>query len=189
MRKLVLGLVVLLTMGDSCNNGVVGVQDYGSVTGRVLDATTNQPIANAIVSVGSLFVTSADGQGAFTIPHVPVGQQAVIARMPGFTTDSTTVRVRKDQTAQAGYLRLVSMTKPAAVSTLPPPPTPTPEATVVPTWVPPSPSGSASPTPPPVSTPIPMTPTPPPAPPTATPVPAMVTATQTPAPAPSGSPL
>lgn len=147
MRKLVLGLVVLLTMGDSCNNGVVGVQDYGSVTGRVLDATTNKPIADAIVSVGSLFVVTADAQGAFTLPHVPIGHQSVAARMAGYTTDSETLTVHKNETAQAGYLRLVPLTKPAAVPTLQPPPTPTPEVTIVPTYLPPgyTPSPAASP--------------------------------------------
>lgn len=152
MRKVVLGLVVLLTMGDSCNNGVVGVQDYGSVTGRVLDATTNRPIADAIVSVGSLFVITTDAQGGFVLAHVPVGLQTVTARMPGFTTDATSLRVKKDATAQAGYLRLVPLSKPDAVPTLPPPATPTPLVTVVPTYVPPaavtpSPSPSPSPTP------------------------------------------
>jgi Carboxypeptidase regulatory-like domain len=144
MRKVVLGLVVLLTMGDSCNNGVVGNQDYGIVTGRVLDATSNKPIADAIVSVGSLFVITADGQGGFTLPHVPVGLQTVTARMPGFTTTTTQLRVRKDTTAQAGYLRLVPLNKPDAVPTLPPPATPTPLVTIVPTYVPP---GVASPSP------------------------------------------
>ena len=149
MRKVVLGLVVLLTMGDSCNNGIVGVQDYGSVTGRVLDATSNRPIADAIVSVGSPFVITADAQGGFTLPHVPVGLQTVTARMPGFTTDATQLRVRKDLTAQAGYLRLVPLSKPDAVPTLPPPATPTPQVTIVPTYVPPgavtpSPSATAS---------------------------------------------
>jgi hypothetical protein len=149
MRNLVLGLVLVLAMGDSCNNGVVGVQDYGSVTGRVLDATTNRPIANAIVSVGSLFVITADAEGAFTLPHVPVGLQTVTARMPGYTTDAGSLRVRKDATAQAGYLRLVPLSKPDAVPTLPPPATPTPQATVVPTYVPPgyTPSPGASPMP------------------------------------------
>jgi hypothetical protein len=137
MRRLVLGLVLLLAMGDSCNNGIVGNQDYGGVTGRVLDATTNRPIANAIVSVGSLFVVTADAQGAFTLPHVPTGLQVVTARMAGFTTDSTTLRVKKDVIAQAGFLRLVSVTKPDAVPTLPPPATPTPEVSIEPTYVPP----------------------------------------------------
>src|SRR5271154_12338 len=100
MRNLVLGLVVFLAMGDSCNNGVVGVQDYGSVTGRVLDATTNRPISAAIISVGSLYTASADGYGAFTMQRIPIGQQTVTARMPGFTTVSQVVRVRKDATSQ-----------------------------------------------------------------------------------------
>ena len=75
MRNLVLGLVLLLALGDSCNNNVVGVQDYGNVTGRVLDATTNRPIANAIVSVGSLFTATADMNGAFTLQHIPIGSR------------------------------------------------------------------------------------------------------------------
>lgn len=147
MRRVILGLVLLLTMGDSCNNNVVGVQDYGSVTGRVLDATTNRPIADAIVSVGSLFVSTADAQGAFTIPRVPVGLQQLTARMPGFTTVTVQVRVKKDTTAQAGYLRIVPITKPEAVPTLAPPPTPTPEATAMATYLPPGYTPSASPSP------------------------------------------
>ena len=152
MRKLILGLVVLLTMGDGCGNGVVGVQDYGAVTGRVLDASTNQPIGNAIVSVGSLYTTTADPQGAFTLPNIPIGQQTVTARMAGFTTASHAVSVKKDKTAQAGYLRLLSLAAPVGQPTLPPPATPTPIASEVPTWTPPasptpSPSPAASPTP------------------------------------------
>lgn len=136
MRKLVLGLVFLLSTADSCGNGIVGVQDFGTVTGRVLDASTNQPIPNAIVSVGSLYTGTADAGGAFTLSRVPIGQQPLSARMPGFNTVSMTVVVKKDKTTQAGYLRLVSVTKADSVPTLPPPPTPTPEVTIVPTYVP-----------------------------------------------------
>jgi len=155
MRRLILGLVLLLTMGDSCNNNVVGVQDYGSVTGRVLDATTNRPIPDAIVSIGSLFVSTADALGAFTIPHVPIGLQQITARMPGFTTVTITVRVKKDLTSQAGYLRIVPIAKPDAVPTLPPPPTPTPEATAMATYLPPGYTPSASPSPSPAASPRP----------------------------------
>ena len=143
MRNIVLGFVLLLAMGDSCSNGVVGVQDYGSVTGRVLDATTNKPIPNAIVSVGSIFTATADSFGAFTMPRIPIGSQTVTARAPGFTTSSVDVRIHKDRSASAGYIRVVPLSKPASVSTLPPP---APEPTAVPsaleTWTPPSPSPS-----------------------------------------------
>lgn len=143
MRRLLLGLVFLLTVADSCNNGVVGVQEYGSVTGRVLDAMTNKPIANAIVSVGSLYTGTADANGGFTLSRIPIGQQTVAARMPGFTTTSSQVRVRKEQTTQAGFLRLVPITRAESVPTLPPPPTPTPQVSEEPTF---NPAASASPT-------------------------------------------
>lgn len=145
MRRLLLGVVFLLTVADSCNNGVVGVQDFGSVTGRVLDAMTNHPIANAIVSVGSLYTATADANGAFTLPRIPIGQQTVSARMPGFSTASSPIRVRKSETAQAGFLRLVPITKPASVPTLPPPPTPTPQVSTEPTYNPAAPPPSGSP--------------------------------------------
>ncbi len=144
MRRLILGLVFLLTVADSCNNNIVGVQDYGSITGRVLDATTNRPISHALVSVGSLYTTTADTQGAFTLPKVPIGLQTVDARQPGYTTAAATVRIKKNVTTQAGYLRLVPIANPASVPTLPPPPTPTPMASVEPTWSPPSPAASAA---------------------------------------------
>ena len=142
MRNIVLGLVLLLAMGDGCSNGVVGVQDYGSISGRVLDATNNKPVPNAIISVGSLFTATADAQGAFNLPHVPVGDQSVTARAPGFTTASQDVRVHKDHPATVGYLRIVPLSKAQGVSTLPPPPTPVPPTpSPVPTWEP-SPSTS-----------------------------------------------
>ena len=50
MRYAVLGMLLLFALGDGCSPppNVVGVQDYGQVTGRVLDAMTNRPIPNAL---------------------------------------------------------------------------------------------------------------------------------------------
>ena len=144
MRNLVLGLVMLLAMGDSCSNGVVGVQDYGSVTGRVLDATTNKPVPNAIVSVGSLYTVSADPQGGFTMPRIPIGTQTVTARAAGYTTANVDVDVAKNRNSTAGYLRIVPVA--STVPTLPPPPTPTPSPGPEMSVAPPSPP-APSPTP------------------------------------------
>lgn len=136
-RIAVLGLVLLLTMGDGCSNpNVVGVQDYGSVSGRVLDSTTNRPIPNAIVSVGSLYTATAGADGAFTFNTIPVGVQTVTARAPGFTTESKELEIAKNRGGSVGYLRLTPVAKPASLPTLPPPATPTPS---------PDPDDSASP--------------------------------------------
>ncbi len=94
-------------MGDRCNNGVVGVQDYGRVTGRVLDAMTNRPIPDAMVSVGSLFV-SGRRPGGFMLAHVPVGFKPSRHVCRALRHRRIAVaRRKKIVTAQAGYMRLV----------------------------------------------------------------------------------
>ena len=146
MRYLVLGMIVLFSMGDGCSApNVVGVQDYGQVTGRVLDAMTNRPIPAALVSVGSLYTTSADARGAFMLERVPAGDQTVTARAPGYSTAGGDVTVMKDRTVSVGYVRLVPLVHPAAQATLAPPPTPTPVP--APSASPSETPGSASPMP------------------------------------------
>ena len=68
MRYAVAGMLLLFALGDACSPSpnIVGVQDFGRVAGRVLDAMTNRPIPNALVSVGSLYTTRADANGGFT---------------------------------------------------------------------------------------------------------------------------
>ncbi len=129
MRYLVLGMIVLFSLGDGCSApaGVVGVQDYGQVTGRVLDAMTNRPIPAALVSVGSLYASSADARGAFVLERVPAGDQTVTARAPGYATAQGDLTVIKDRTESVGYLRLVPLVHPEGQATLAPPPTPVPQ--------------------------------------------------------------
>jgi hypothetical protein len=130
-------LVLLGADGGGCSQpGVVGVQDYGSIDGRVLDATTNEPIANALVSVGSLFTTTSDAKGGFILDHVPIGQQTVTVRDAGYHDVSVTLQVMKDQSSSAGYARLVPVAMPAGMTTLPPPPLPSPTPTQTPSPAP-----------------------------------------------------
>jgi Carboxypeptidase regulatory-like domain len=129
MRYFVLGALLLFSLGDGCSSspGVVGVQDYGQVTGRVLDAMTNRPISAALVSVGSLYTASADARGAFTLTKVPAGDQTVTARAPGYTPATADITIEKDKGASIGYIRLVPLIHPAGLPTLAPPATPTPK--------------------------------------------------------------
>ena len=134
------GFVLLLGAdGGGCSPQphVVGVQDYGSITGRVLDATTNLPIPDALVSVGSLYTASSDAKGAFELTHVPIGQQTVTVRAPAYTTVTATVMVTKDEGISIGYARLVPIAMPAGMTTLPPPPVPSTQPSELPTAVPP----------------------------------------------------
>lgn len=151
MRYVVLGTLLLFALGDSCSPppNIVGVQDYGHVVGRVLDAMTNRPIANALVSIGSLYTTRADIGGAFTLRTI-AGDQTVTARAAGYTTATADTTIPKDGTVSIGYIRLVPLTAPVGQPTLMPPPTPTPRSSPTP-----APAASASSTPPAVATPAP----------------------------------
>jgi hypothetical protein len=150
MRKLwLLGFVMLMSLGANgggcgSNPNAIGVQQYGNIVGRVLDATNNRPVPGVLVSVGSLYTTYSDPTGAFSFANIPIGNQAVTANAPGYSANTVQARVREKQTYNVGYLRIVPLT---GGPTAPPPPTPTPppaEATPVPVLTPaPSPSAAS----------------------------------------------
>jgi hypothetical protein len=147
MKVFAFALVFVLAQGGGCNNpNGGGVQDFGSVVGRVLDATNNRPVPNALVAVGALYTGYANPDGAFTLSGIPIGRQAVSASAPGYATTNVTVLIHKDATTNAYYVRLLPLT---GGPTAPPPPTPTPTAgPATPTPVlSPEPSPSTSPAP------------------------------------------
>ena len=133
MRYALLGMLLLFALGDACSPppNVVGVQDFGRVDGRVLDAMTNRPIPNALLSVGSLYTVRADVNGGFTLRAV-AGDQTVTARAAGYSTATADTTIPKDGTVSIGYIRLVPLTHPAGQATLAPPATPTPRASPTP---------------------------------------------------------
>lgn len=149
MRKLwVLGFVLLClgANGGGCSNpNAIGVQQYGTVVGRVLDATNNRPVPNALVSVGSIYTAYSDATGAFQIPGVPVGPQFITASAPGYDRNAVRTRIREKETVSVGYVRIMPLT---GGPTAPAPATPTPSpgvATPIPALTPgPSPTASAS---------------------------------------------
>jgi len=89
----------MTTLGEKgCDPNYIGVQEYGSITGRVIDAKTNLPLSGGYVNVGSLYVTHTDAQGAFTLPKVPVGTQEVTISATGYKPiDPIKVLVAKDK--------------------------------------------------------------------------------------------
>ncbi len=148
MKVFLLGFVLLLGAADNAggcggNPNYIGVQQYGAVTGRVLDATNNRPIPSALVSVGSLYTGYADQQGGFTLSTIPAGRQEVTASAPGYVRASVAVRVIKEHTATAAYIRLVPLTGGPTVAP-PATPTPSPDPNASPE---PSPDLTASPAP------------------------------------------
>jgi len=107
-----LAALALLTLvgAHGCDPNQIGVQDYGTIVGRVADQN-GSPIPNALVSsTGTTVTATTDKTGAFAIVHVAVGEQTVTAHAAGYAASATAdVIVAKDQTVQAGDLKLTSI--------------------------------------------------------------------------------
>src|SRR5437868_6050211 len=70
------------------------IAQTGTIVGRVVDARTNAPLAQASVRVdGTRFGASAGSDGAFRITAVPAGTHTVIAQRIGSASQRRTITV------------------------------------------------------------------------------------------------
>ncbi|HEY8832063.1 MAG TPA: carboxypeptidase-like regulatory domain-containing protein, partial [Gemmatimonadaceae bacterium] len=85
VRRSILALVVgLLVAGRSSAQNPV--PPTGTVTGRVIDAATQQPVSDVSVVVeGTRRGAVSGADGTFTIVGVPAGSQTIRARRIGFS--------------------------------------------------------------------------------------------------------
>src|SRR5579871_6102640 len=77
-----LGIAVLAACTPPNGNGFSG---YGTVTGRVVDTDSLQPIPGATITVGNIVsVTAAIDQGGFVLRNVPAGSQTLTISAVGW---------------------------------------------------------------------------------------------------------
>src|SRR5678815_595849 len=79
--------------------------ETGTVRGRITNASTNQPIANAEVELLPFPLTFAnsDAAGNYTMTGVPIGQQVILATAPGYYAKLAVVNVTADQTSTQNF--------------------------------------------------------------------------------------
>ena len=99
--------VIGLGFAACVNPNAIGVQDTGTIAGRLIDANSQQPIANAIVSVNSVLNQRTNAGGVFTITNVPIGVQSLTIYANGYQTQTVpNISVVKNQTSQVGLISL-----------------------------------------------------------------------------------
>ena len=108
LQLLLLTAGAAVTLPGGCvDPNAIGVQQYGTIVGRVVDDKSKHPIANAFVVVNSLLQGRTDSTGVFSIPKVPEGIQHITVNATGYVAyTSDDIKVLKGQTVDAG---LVSM--------------------------------------------------------------------------------
>ncbi|MEK7401915.1 MAG: SusC/RagA family TonB-linked outer membrane protein [Gemmatimonadota bacterium] len=82
----------------------LAAQDVGSVSGRVVDSTTNQPLANVSVAVEGTDRRAVSGSdGTYLITAVPVGSYRVRARRLSYVSQLRDVTVTAGGSATADF--------------------------------------------------------------------------------------
>ena len=93
--SLLLAIVTLVCVTTSCSDGYVDYDLYGSISGTVIDPTTNEPIQSASVAINpgsSNTYTSYDG--TFEFDNLVGGTQYTVqAQKPGYSFDTKTTTV------------------------------------------------------------------------------------------------
>ncbi len=56
--------------------------NYGSISGRVYDSTTNQPISGVLVSVDTILTATTASDGTYRIGTIPSGQYTMSVQAP-----------------------------------------------------------------------------------------------------------
>jgi TonB-linked SusC/RagA family outer membrane protein len=96
--------VTAAAVAAACLADTVGAQtpQRGSVTGRVLDAASQQPIASAQVQVvGTTLGALSGADGRFTIREIPAGDVTLRALRVGYAEQKRTVAVAAGETVTA----------------------------------------------------------------------------------------
>lgn len=87
----------------------MGTPDYGTVTGRVVDTDSLQPIPGATITLGNIVsITAVVDQGAFILRNVPVGTRSFTITATGWKSYQTQLTIVKGQALDVGVIGLPS---------------------------------------------------------------------------------
>lgn len=69
-----LAIAIVLLGAQACNaDQLPPAAGFATVTGVVVDATTNAPVAGAVITIDTVLTATTDASGRFTIEKVPSG--------------------------------------------------------------------------------------------------------------------
>ncbi|MDZ7806590.1 MAG: carboxypeptidase regulatory-like domain-containing protein [Gracilimonas sp.] len=103
--KAVLFQVLLVLLMVSCAKDNVGIDEWGHITGKIVDSETGESVSGVNISTTPPTVAIITGDsGTFRINQVPLGSYTVQARKPGFKNNSVSVSITAWNAAQADIL-------------------------------------------------------------------------------------
>jgi hypothetical protein len=105
---------------EACVPGATAPACSGGFVGRVVDATSNKPLANARVAVegGAAMMLQTDADGQYKTASMPCGQYTLRISADGFAPVNAGVQVTGGNVTQMTALRAVSMAACAATGSV-----------------------------------------------------------------------
>jgi hypothetical protein len=105
MKKIILTGFLILSLFLACNEDQIEIKNYGSVTGKVLDADTYKPVEGVMITTTPPSVSLlSDAEGNFSIPKIPEGEVAVSAKKKEYLSNSISVTVFDGQSTDLQML-------------------------------------------------------------------------------------
>jgi hypothetical protein len=93
-RARYLVISMLLVVASGCNaDQLPPPAGYASVSGVIVDGTTNAPIAGAVVTIDTVLTATTDASGKFSIDKVPSGITDYAVQATGYQPLTATTNV------------------------------------------------------------------------------------------------
>jgi Carboxypeptidase regulatory-like domain len=87
-------IALLLIATAGCNSdSLPPAAGFASVSGVVVDSSTNAPIAGAVVTIDTVLTATTDAAGKFSIEKVPSGIADYAVTAKGYQTLSSTANI------------------------------------------------------------------------------------------------
>lgn len=88
----VMTLLLITTAG--CNNDALPpAAGFASVSGIIVDAATNAPVAGAVITIDTVLTATTDAAGKFSIEKVPSGIADYAVQAKGYQTLASTTDI------------------------------------------------------------------------------------------------
>lgn len=105
--KKAIGIIMLVIAGLMIINvGLISAQEPNSIHGKVIDATTGEPIENVVVAVDDVDPVLSDitnDEGEYEIDDVPAGSQTITASADGYESETVGAEVSETDGATVNF--------------------------------------------------------------------------------------
>ena len=92
--RMVLVIASLLIGAQGCNTDALPpAAGYASVSGVIVDGTTNAPIAGALITIDTVLTATTDATGKFSIDKVPSGIADYAVQAKGYQSLASSANI------------------------------------------------------------------------------------------------